>query len=43
MQDVAIRSIISEENSLLCLLSRIVALGYVIADHLLHAIFEALD
>jgi len=40
---MAIRSIVSQENCLLSLLSGIVALGDVIPDHLLHAIFEALD
>lgn len=43
MQDVAIRSIITQENCLLSLLSRIVALGNVVPDHRLHALFQALD
>jgi hypothetical protein len=43
MQYVAIRSVVGQEYSLLCLLSGIVDFCDVIPDHLLHSIFEALD
>ena len=43
MQDVAIRGIVTQENCFLSLLSHKDALGHVVPDHRLHALFQALD
>lgn len=43
MQDVAIRGIVTQENCFLSLLSHIDALRHLVANHRLHALFQALD